>query len=166
MDTKIYMYLFIELLIVSLIDYRTKKISNLWSILHLILTLVVYFLLPEVYPFTWSVFFIPVVFFVVGFVLFLMKIMGGGDAKYLATFFLLIPHSMQRNSLEILLIVTTVIGFYVLLYRIVKNLNQFIMAIRLQDMKLFRGIWGSKFAFSPVILISWIWIGVQYKILI
>ncbi len=89
MNLYLFLILLLELFVVSFIDVRVKKISNLWSIAHILIFagMSIYAgTLPEITHFIF-----PLGMIVTGFVLFVFHIMGAGDSKYLASLFLLIP---------------------------------------------------------------------------
>src|SRR5688572_25711955 len=91
----IFNMILIELVIVSWIDIKIKKISNIWFFVNLAISIALHFLFPTLYPWEWATLLFPVGWIVAGFGLFLMGIMGAGDSKYLASLFLLIPLHLQ-----------------------------------------------------------------------
>jgi prepilin peptidase CpaA len=162
----IYLFLLIELIFVALIDFKTKKISNLWSIINLCFFVLTFFIFPEQYLLSFNIFLIPVCILIGGFGLYLMKIMGAGDSKYLFTFFLLTPLTLHETAFVYLAQSTIIIGLCILTYNSIKNFSNFIFAIRTWDKALFKQIFGSKFTYAPVILFSWMWLGWEQKKLI
>ena len=90
MSIPLLIFISIEIILVSLIDLKERKISNWWSILNIGVFFVLLYLFPSLYHFSWKTFIFPSVFFVAGFILFLMRIMGGGDSKYLSSIFLIV----------------------------------------------------------------------------
>ncbi len=159
----IYLFLIIQLLIVAYYDLKTTKISNSWMISNIVLYLVLVFIFPDQYSITFSTFAWPVGFFIAGFVLFLLKIMGGGDSKYLATFFLLVPQVFHDEMFFSLALSTTLIGGSIFIKNLLKNLDRLIIAYKTMDVSLVKGVFGQKFAYAPVILISWLWFGFVIK---
>jgi prepilin peptidase CpaA len=99
---------------------------------------------------------------VVGFLLFLLNIMGGGDSKYLASLFLIIPLQAQNQFLNFLLISTIFVGFMFFLRNVYKHRVMLIASLRLKDKQGVKSCFGTKFAYAPVILIAWIFLGVNY----
>ncbi len=159
----IYVFLIIQLLFVAYYDLKSSKISNTWMISNIILYVGLVIIFPDQYSFGWKTFIWPIGFFVAGFVLFLLKIMGGGDSKYLATFFLLVPYAFHDKMFFALALSTTLIGGSIFIKNILKNLDKLVLAYKTMDVTLVRGVFGQKFAYAPVILISWLWFGWTIK---
>lgn len=155
----IYIYLCIVLLFVSYGDIKTQKIPNIWSILNIIVFLVLLFVFPKYYSFEFETFFFSIVFLIVGFVLFLLKIMGGGDSKFLFTFFLVVPLQAHFVTLYALIIATVMIGSFFFITNLVKNFDKIVEYAKIGDSKGIKACFGTKFSFAPVILISWIFVG-------
>ena len=156
----IYSFILIELAIISLIDIKIKKISNMWSLGHLVVALLLY-IFSESYFWSWPVLIYPLLWFLLGFALFLLRIMGAGDSKLLASLYLLIPLSLHHLMLEKLVISTLVVGFMNLTLKFAKDFR----AIKAYALS---GHWQglleklkSRFSFAPVILIAWVLMGVQ-----
>ena len=137
----------------------TKKISNTWMIFNIILYLVFLMIFPNQYVFNFSTFVWPIGFFTAGFILFLMRVMGGGDSKYLATFYLLIPQKLHEEAFLSLAVATVLVGGSVFIKNLLNNINKIAMAWQTKNISVIRGVFGKKFAFAPVIFISWIWFG-------
>ena len=114
---------------------------------------------PDSYALNFSTFVWPIGFFAAGFILFLMRVMGGGDSKYLATFYLLIPQKFHEEAFLSLAIATVLVGGSVFIKNLLNNVNKIVMAWQTKDVSVIRGIFGKKFAFAPVIFISWVWFG-------
>lgn len=136
----------------------------MWPILNIIIFFLMLVLFPSNYHLEFNTFFYSLVFLVVGFVLFLLKIMGAGDTKYLFSFFLVVPVAMHESMLMNLLISTIIIGLFFLLQNTLKNFENIIESVRIGDIKRIKTYYGTKFSYAPVILISWIWLGWQKKI--
>ncbi len=115
--------------------------------------------LSPLYTWHWEQFFIPSIMLVSGFVLFLIGIMGGGDAKFLSTFYLLIPELQHQEFLFHLLTVTAVLALGFLIYNIIRNRQKFWLGILTKDGKLLSSCLGTKFPFAPVIAVSFMWWG-------
>jgi len=155
----IYWFLVVELAAVSWGDIRTQKIPNYWSFLNLALFVSLLILWPDHYPLAWSTFLYSVVFLLVGFVLFILKIMGGGDSKYLFSFFLLIPVALQSKALLSLLLSTVLIGSFMLLTNIGRNHEKIVAHLKAGYISGIKECFGTKFSFAPVILLAWLWLG-------
>jgi prepilin peptidase CpaA len=160
----LFIFLTLELLIVSWGDIKTQKIPNYWSVLNLIIFVGLLIALPEVYPLTWGTFLYSLVFLVVGFLLFILKIMGAGDTKFLFSFFLLIPAAIQPKALILLLLSTVLIGSFLLITNFIKNHEKIVVYIKTGYFKGIKECFGTKFSFAPVILIAWLWLGWEIKI--
>jgi prepilin peptidase CpaA len=148
---------------VSYIDIRYRKISNYWSLLNIVLYLSLLFVFPSLYRFNFVTFFYPAVFLGVGFFLFILKIMGGGDSKYLFSFFLLVPEFYHELFFMKLVYSTIAIGLYLLIYNTIRNFDKLTNAIRIMDVNGIKGVYGTKFAYAPVIAISWIAFGWEIR---
>ena len=160
----IYLFLLLELVFVSYGDLKSKKIPNFWSLLHLVCFVILLFFAPGLYIFHWATFLYSVAFFVVGFALFSLNIMGGGDSKFLATFFLLIPLAYQHQAFLLLLGSTIVVGGSLFLTHLITYRQQIIYCLRTKDVKNLKNYFGSKFSYAPVILLSWVLLGVEVYI--
>ena len=100
----------------------------------------------------------------VGFVFFLMKIMGGGDSKYLATFYLLVPIELQDEAFLALLFTTIIMAATMFVANIILGRAVILEAWHKRDVSLVKTIFGKKFAYAPLILVSWLWFGIKnYK---
>lgn len=159
MNTWLYYLLLIELSYVSYLDIRIQKIHNFWSLIHLILFFVLLYFYPQQYSLSFGSLIYSMAFLVVGFVLFALKIMGGGDSKFLASFFLLVPASFQLEMLNHLLLSTVLIGGFLLLTNMAKNFEKIVSHLKIGYIKGIKQFFGTKFSFAPVILLAWIWIG-------
>ncbi len=159
----VYLFLFIELVFVSWIDYKTKKISNYWLFINIFFYLVFLFVLPQFYFFNIDTFFYPLVFLMVGFGLFIIKIMGAGDVKYLFSFFLLIPLKYQDLFFFFLLYSTLIVGLTLLSYNTFKNFDKIRKAFQLRNITQIREVYGKRFSYAPVIGMAWVWFGWSIK---
>ncbi len=155
----VYWFLVIELLAVAWGDIKTQKIPNYWSILNLICFVILLILWPAQYPLAWGTFLYSIVFLFVGFGLFLLRIMGGGDSKFLFSFFLLIPVLVQPRALVLLLLSTILIGGFLFFTNFTKNHEKIMMNIKTGNIKGIKESFGTKFSFAPVILLAWLWLG-------
>ena len=165
MPTTVYLFIFIELLAVSIGDLFTKKIPNAYSILNIFLFVIFLFLFKEYYSPSLKLFLYSLIFLFVGFALFLLRIMGGGDSKYLFSLFLLIPQSMQDVTFYYLLLSTIMIGTSFLLMNIVKNFKRIKNALFTKNYLELKNCFGTKFSFAPVIFVAWGLVGWKINIL-
>jgi prepilin peptidase CpaA len=149
-------------MIVGYLDFKTKKISNLWPILNLLIFVMMGLFnnFPGIEHFK-----IPLGILALGIFLFLLKIMGPGDVKYLFTFFLLLEQPHQWILLNCLIYTTALVGFILAIFQIIKNFNQIVIAVRLARVRSLTGFLGQKLSYAPVIFISWIWYGWEIDIL-
>ncbi len=157
MNLSLYSVLLVELIFVSIIDIRTKKISNLWSVFHVTL-----FIVLQVYSGEWpelTHFIFPVGMILVGFILFLFHIMGAGDSKYLASIFLLAPTPLHMPFMEKLLTVTIFVGTILLTMKFVKSAAKIKAYLMTFYFKALKAEINSRFSYAPVILVSWILFG-------
>lgn len=160
MSPWIYSLILLELAIISFIDIKTKKISNLWSIGQLVAAVLLYFSF-DTYQWSWTVLVYPLIWFVIGFGLFIIGIMGAGDSKLIASLYFLIPLSLHHVMLEKILISTIVVGFMNFSIKIIRDFRT-IKAYALSAY--WQGFWAkmkSSFSFAPVVMMAWILLGVQ-----
>lgn len=160
----LYVFILIELIFVSIGDFRTKKIPNYWSLLNIILFILLLFFFKDMYVVGWRTFLYPVIWIIVGFLFFILKIMGGGDSKFLATYFLLIPLAKQDDAFYYLIISTLYIGLTVFFINIVTKRKLIFNSLATKDYKALKKCFGTKFTFAPVIFISWVMLGWDLKI--
>lgn len=160
MNLWVFIFLIIQLIVVSAIDIRKSKISNRWVLLNLGLAPVVYFTFPSTYHWDWAVLFFPLGFIIFGFILFLMGIMGAGDSKFLASLFLLIPGEEQWNFAEMLLYATLLVGFLLLVRTIVKKRSEVKAYLISHHWRGLLSLIESRFSYAPVILIAFSLTGV------
>ena len=126
---ELYFFLLIQLFAVAWLDFKYRKISNVWILINLIVFGVTYFYIKGDYNFNYLQVYYPIVFFVVGFAFYMLRIMGGGDSKYLVSMYLLIPLNFHESFLYNLLAVTCAIGGAQFLYNSYKGrdlLKQFL----------------------------------------
>ena len=157
----VFLFISIQLLLVAYVDFKTTKISNVWSFANIIVFFVLSFLYPQVYIWSWDVLLFPVAFLLVGFVLFVMNIMGGGDSKYLSSLYLLVPLGFQDAVFLYLLYTTVIVGSTLLLFNALKNFDQIVVMLKTGDIVGIKKIFGKKFTYAPVIFIAWMWFGWQ-----
>ncbi len=119
-----------------------------------------------VYKFSFSSLFYPLAFLMVGYVLFTLKIMGAGDSKYLFSIYLVLPVTEHEESFLCLAYTTTVVGLCLFLINIFSNSDKIKIAILSRNVSMIRNIFGKKFSYAPVILLSWLWFGWKRKLFI
>ena len=157
----VYLLLLAQLLYISYVDIKTRKISNLWPLLNYLIFFVLLYIYPEQYKISWEVFIYPTVFIFVCFALFVLKIMGAGDTKYLSSLFVLVPLLNQDVVFINLAYATLFVGVVLFLYNTINNFNKIKSAIILRNVHLVKSVYGkNKFAYTPVICISWLLFGI------
>lgn len=159
--TVIFILVLMELLFVAWIDYKTEKISNRWVIVNAVASVVLHLTVRSLYPFSWEILLFPVGFIVVGFLLYLVNVMGAGDSKFLASLFLVIPPEYHLLFFSKLVISTIVVGICLLLIRIAKNgstLKAYFVSHYWEGIKL---TLKSRFSYAPVIFLAWIILGIN-----
>ena len=161
MSAAIFILLLLELLAVSWLDLKSRKISNLWSLVNLLLVALLVAFLPEIYPLGWELFRIPLLFFGGGYVLYLLGVMGAGDVKYLTSYFLLIPPVFHQMAFFCLLYTTMAVGLVLLVLRGAKNFDKMVLSALFREGGFLKGIWGAKVAYSPIVLVSYLWLGIK-----
>lgn len=157
----VFIFLSIQLLVVAYVDFKTSKISNIWVLINFIFFCVLTIVYPKIYVWNLTIMLFPVAFLLVGFALFVMNIMGGGDSKYLSSLYLLIPLGFQETALLYLLYTTVIVGSSLLLFNTLKNFDKIVLLVRIGDVKGIKKIFGKKFTYAPVIFIAWMWFGWQ-----
>ena len=150
---------FLELLLVSAIDLKNKKISNLWFLLNLIIAVVFHFTLKDVFPFGWENFVFPVGWIAVGFLLFLLKVMGAGDSKYLASLFLMVPAQYHMVLFGKILSSTIIVGIILIMLKIFKDFKKIKAYTLTSYWSGIRETIRSHFSYAPVILLAWLLFG-------
>lgn len=164
MSSIVFAVVLAELLAVSWIDLKIKKISNYWPLVNIVVATSLYIFMRDVYVLDWEVLIFPLGFIVIGFFLFLAHIMGAGDSKYLASLFLLVPTEYHFIFFEKLLTVTIVVGAVFFSFKILRNFSQFKAYFLGRYWEGIRSLIKSRFSYAPVILIAWILLGVdQWK---
>lgn len=152
-------FLLLQLLPVMIIDAMKRKISNWWSIVNIIIFLGLFLLGPVEYRFQVRALIYPSIFLVVGFILFVLKVMGGGDAKYLFSFFLIIPLTFQGMAVEKLLYTTILIGLVLIVLNTIRERKKIVTCIMIRDWKGLFFCYGKRFPYAPVLFLSWVWLG-------
>ena len=161
MNGIVFTFLLLELVAISWCDLKTHKISNRWSLLNILAFALLLVFHPQAYPLGWGLFQIPLLFFLGGYCLYLVGVMGAGDVKYLTSYLLLIPPAFHGEAFFYLVYTTMLLGFMLLLFRGAQNFDKIVLSGLLREREWLKGIWGKKVAYSPVILVSYIWLGIQ-----
>ncbi len=159
----LFIFLSLELLIISYIDIKQRKISNYWTLLNLVIFILCLFVYPHNYDFSLNTFFYPFAWLFVGFFLFALKIMGGGDSKFLFSFFLMIPESFHEPFLMKLIYSTVIVGFSLLVFNTIRKFDILSVALMTRDASQFKRVYGTKFSFAPVIALSWMIFGWEIR---
>jgi len=155
----IYCFIAVELIVIGYLDFKYKKIKNFWSLFNIFLFVVFTFIFSEYYSFHWKTFVWPLGFLFVGFGLFVLKIMGGGDSKFLFSFFLIIPEKIHDIFFLNLIYATFVVGLLMLIFNTVKNFDKLKVAYVYKNLSYVKDVYGTKFAYAPIIALSWILLG-------
>lgn len=155
----LYVVLALQLTLVASIDLKHKKISNLWAIFNLIFALLLW---PLGHLGTWNfqVLLFPVAFIVTGFFLFVFKIMGAGDSKYLAALFLCLPVGLHLIYFEKLMLSTIAVGSILLLLKILRDPSTFKSYLLSRHWQGLMNMVKSHFSYAPVMLLAWLLMGV------
>lgn len=162
MPVAVYIFLLIQLLVVSYVDIRKKIIANYWSVVNLVFFVIALFLFRDTYVIAWKTFLYPFAFLFVGFALYALKIMGAGDSKYLFSFFFLIPNGYQEDFFVLLAYSTVIVGLFLLIMNTIKNFDIIYEAIRWKNLRYIKQAYGTKFSYAPVIALAWIWFGIEF----
>jgi len=157
----VFIFVSIQLLFVAYVDFKTKIISNNWVIINFLFFCLLSFIFPNLYVWQVRMFIYPLAFLFVGFGLFFLKIMGGGDSKYLSSLYLLVPYSFHENVFMFLLYTTVIVGSSLLVFNLIKNFDRILILAKTHDVVGIKKIFGKKFTYAPVIFISWMWFGWQ-----
>lgn len=155
----LFIFLSIELLIISYLDLKYKKIANYWSLLNIVSFICCLFIFPTIYEFSLDTFFYPLAWLFVGFFLFALKVMGGGDSKFLFSFFLLIPEMYHEPFLMKLIYSTVLVGLFLLIFNTIRKFDTLKVALATRDLSQVKSVYGTKFSFAPVIALSWMIFG-------
>lgn len=158
----LFLFLLFELIIITYLDFRYRKIPNHYIILNIILYFFFISIFKEHYSIVFSHYIYSIIFFILGFIFFLhpLKIMAGGDSKLLASIFLLLPTDFQDLFLLNLLWVTILVTSICIILNLYENLNNIIEHVRRKNYSQIYEF-GKKIPFTPIILLSWGWLGIE-----
>lgn len=159
--TIVFSLILIELMVVAWIDYKTEKISNKWILVNVLASVVLHATVRTLYPFSWEVLLFPVGFIIVGFLLYLLNIMGAGDSKFLASLFLIVPLEFHLMFFSKIVLSTIVVGATLLILRLIKHGPQLKAYFVSQYWEGVKTTLKSRFSYAPVIFIAWILIGME-----
>lgn len=159
MNAYVFYAIAFQLLFVAWFDLRKKTISNYWPLINLTLAFILYLAFPDVYLFSWELLLFPVGFILIGFVLFLMGIMGAGDSKYLASLFLIIPYQYHFAFFEKLLLTTIMVGGLLLSLKVLRNFSTLKAYLWSHHWSGLKETIRSRFSYAPVIFLAWIVLG-------
>lgn len=149
----------IELVIVSVVDYKTQLISNRWPILNFVASVMLYIFAKSTFTLDGEVLIFPLGVVVVGFFLYLLNIMGAGDSKFLASLFLLLPLEFHLFFLTKVVLSTTVVGSTIIMIKIIRDRSKYKAFLLSQYWEGFLINLRSRFSYAPVILFAWILLG-------
>jgi prepilin peptidase CpaA len=159
----LFIFLTIELILISYIDIKYKKIYNAWSILNIVSFILCLLIYPSLFEFSLNTFFYPLAWLFVGFILFALKVMGGGDSKFLFSFFLMLPEAFHEPFLMKLIYSTVIVGLCLLIFNTFKKFDNLKVAFLTRDISGIKKIYGTKFSFAPVIALSWMIFGWEIR---
>lgn len=106
----------------------------------------------------------PLIALVVGILFFALKIMGAGDSKYLSSLLLLCPYDLHKIIILNIAYVTIVVGAIVFIVNVVRKRETFWNYLRSQQIAEAIKSIKSRFSYSPVMFLSWIWLGWRIKV--
>ena len=161
MSLALYAYILIELIAVSWGDIKWRQIPNSWALLNFFVFVVLVFF---GHGFSLLSFVYPLVFLSLGFLLFILNIMGGGDSKFLASFILLIPQERQEPFLIILLYTVILCAGSILCYNSFRNARTLLFILGTKEWSKLDQIYGKKIPFAPIILFAWLGFGYTIEI--
>ncbi|MEI8346207.1 MAG: prepilin peptidase [Pseudomonadota bacterium] len=159
MPLALYLFFLGQLLVVSYLDFRYRKISNWWLLVNLIFFIVLVIFLPQYYPLHWAMVVHAMGILAAGFGLYVLKIMGAGDVKYLFGLFLVIPQNFQQEALIKLLGATVLIAVPLILIKVGPKYKKLYWSLISKNWRQVHLLLKGKNSFAPVILFSWIWLG-------
>ncbi len=155
----IYSLVFVQLLIVGFLDFKTHKISNYWIFINLGFAFIFHAFFDYLYPLSWGTFIFPLSFIGVGFFLYLLGIMGAGDSKFLASLFLVIPLEYHMVLFEKIVFSTLATGSIILFMKIIFHRRTLIAYLLSRHWSGVKNIIKSRFSYAPVITLAWILLG-------
>lgn len=154
-------FIFIQLIAVAIVDLKERKISNKWHFLNLILYVIFNFLFPDYFSFSLESIQYSLLFLGIGFLLFNLGVMGGGDSKYLATLFLIVPSATQDKLMYHIINVTILIALILCLKNILKHRKELWGKLKSRNLQGVKSYFGGKFPYAPVILLAWVVLNIE-----
>jgi prepilin peptidase CpaA len=152
----LYLLFLVELVVVSWLDFKTKKILNIWTYLNLALAFTL-IALNFSEPWSYQQMFYPLIVFIAGFFLFIVKIMGAGDVKFLSSFLLCLPYNTQLIFGNQLLLSTIIVAGILLIVNFSRHLTLISSQLKIGNYKgIIQQCFGTKFSYAPVMLLAWI----------
>ncbi|MBF0359761.1 MAG: prepilin peptidase [Oligoflexia bacterium] len=164
MPISVYIFILIQMAVVGYWDLKTKKISNYWSILNLIVFIIILCIFSDIYILKMAHLKYPFIILIVGIVLFFKNIMGAGDVKYLSSSFLLVPEFYHEKLVWYLLFFTIIFAGVLALKNTFINLGSILTHLKNREFLMIKTFYGTKFSYSPVILFSWIYWGWEINV--
>ena len=155
----IYILVFIQLLIVAVLDFKTQKISNYWILLNLGASIIFHVFFEHLYPLSWETLIFPILFIGIGFFLYLFSIMGAGDSKFLASLFLMIPLEYHMILFEKIILSTLVTGFIILFMKMIFHRKILLAYLLSRHWGGIKEVIKSRFSYAPVLAVAWILLG-------
>jgi len=148
--------------VISYLDFKYRRIPYQYILLNLVLYFFFISIFKGHYSFIFEHYIYSILFIIIGFIFYLhpLKIMGGGDSKLLASFFLLVPSYFQDLFLLNLLWVTILVTCICKILDLFENYNNMIEHIRRKNYSKLYDL-GKKIPFTPIILLSWFWVGIE-----
>jgi len=159
----VYLFLLVELIAVSYLDILYKKISNYWPIMNIAFFLAFLIFMSDTYKVNFETFFYSIAFLGVGFFLYMIRVMGAGDSKFLFSFYIMVPSSFHESAFICLIYSVFLIGGGFFVKNIFVNRQKIYNDVMTKNVVGIKMVFGKKFAFAPVILVSWIWFGIKNK---
>ena len=157
----IFSLIFIQLMVVAWVDFKTKKISNYWLIINAVASLVLHLTVPSLYPATWEVFLFPGGFIIIGFFLYLLHVMGAGDSKYRASLCLVIPLEYHLIFFSKLVLSTILVGLSLICIKIIQNAAKLKAYFISHYWVGIKQLMKSRFSYAPVIFLAWLMMGIN-----
>lgn len=143
----VFVFICIELCLVSYQDIKKKKISNFYTLINILIAIFLYGFDESYQLRNFSFLIYPLGFFVFGFVLFYFGIMGGGDSKLMTSLCLILPQTFHKFFFENIVILTLLTSLILIMLRFLKS-NHSIIKMR-----------KTYYSFAPVILFAWVLTG-------
>lgn len=148
-----FVFLLIELSLVSWLDFKYRKITNPWSAINIVLWIVSSWFW---WGFSWQALLWPAAVLFLGFMLFAVNIAGAGDVKFFSTFTLLLPPSMQGDWLFVLMYSSAAVGLLIIVKNAIKNRRSILQWMWERHTPFFSLLVGGKTILAPVAWMAWV----------